>query len=134
MMELWDGWASELIMYSFAVMFFAFPFFLIFSMLTVRRLRKLAGGSDNLAGVNLFSGSDIIQVYTTLSLSKRWMEKDDPHGIHPFRANRDFLDRNTKVWERVLARWVFFLMSFSILLALIGTLISFGVWVVSLFM
>lgn len=134
MTELLDGWASECIKYACIVMFLAFPFFLIFSNTTMRRLRKLSKNTDKIGGVDLFSGSDIIRVYTTITLSKRWMAKDDPHGLHPFRADREFIDDNTNVLERGLARLVFFLMASSAALILLGTIISFFGWVIDLFL
>lgn len=128
-----DSLASWCVLCACIVMVVAFPFFLIFSNTTVRRLRKISKNTDNLGGVDLFSGSDIIRVYTTITLSKRWMAKDDPHGLHPFRANREFIDANTNVLERGLGRLVFVLMASSAALILLGTIINFFAWVISFF-
>lgn len=124
MTELWNGLVSELFKFGFILIFLSFPFFLIFSTFTMRKLRKLSRKIGGLGTIDFFSGSDIFQVCTTLSLSRRWMEKDDPYGVHPFRANRDFVFDNTSRFEKVIARIVFYTMSSGVFLMAIGTLVN----------
>lgn len=121
---MWESVASELVKYGIIFAFLSFPFFLFFSSFTMRMLRRLAKGTDLLGSVDLYSGSDISRVCTTLSLSRRWMKREDPDGINPFRANSDFVYNNIAVAERCLARIVFYLTLVGVFLMFLGAIVN----------
>lgn len=93
---------------------------LIFSITTMRRLRKNPHRSLDFEAQDLYSGADIGATVAAASMPKWWRDYMEKKGKPILREKYDWLMVNTKAWERVLARIVFTLIMTGVLLMIVG--------------
>ena len=85
-----------------AEMFFAMILFVVFSQVTVRKLRKNPETKNEL-GIEFASGWDILNVAGALALP-RWLNRKLRNTpLSAMYANAALLDKHTNVFDRILA-------------------------------
>jgi len=122
---------SILFAISAAVAFIACILFVIFSQVTVRKLRKNPATKHAL-GIEFASGWDIFNVAGALALPKAVVQSIKRNsvsmGLGPeFEADSDLLYKHTTIFDRVLAR-IFFWLWISSVFALIMLMVLDWVW------
>jgi len=94
----------------------------LFGQLTVKRLRKNPE-TKNLLGVEFASGWDIFNAAQALALPRFITRKLAESPMANFSANRDVLDKNTNVFDRVLAKTFYWLLVLSIVLIFVSSVV-----------
>lgn len=110
----------------FAIGFFgmiiSLVFCVLFGQITVRKLRKNPK-TKNLLGAELASGWDIFNAAQALSLPRSITRKLAASPLAGFSANRDALDNNTNVFDRVLAKTFYWMLVISLVLIFISSVV-----------
>lgn len=81
--------------------------YVLFGQLTVRKLRKNPETKDHL-GIEFASGWDILNVAAALSRPKWLTERYKKSNLSFLAANSDVLNKNTTLFDRILARIFWF--------------------------
>ena len=101
-------------------------FFVIFGQVTVRKLRKNSKTKDAL-GMEVVSGSNIFGVSQTFSIPRRWAKKLDEKNLAfggAIVANSDLLYEHTNMFDRFLARLLYWWFWFSLITMFIAIAIE----------
>ena len=102
-------------------MIFAWILYIEFGQVTVRRLRKIPKLKETL-GMEIVSGADILNVAMALSLPRWLARKASRSKVSFLFADSDLLYRHTTLFDRVLARfmyWIFMISGISLTIVLI---------------
>ena len=108
--------------------FLAMILYVLFGQITVRKLRKNPETKDKL-GIEFASGWDILNVAGALAMPRWFNQKLRNSPLSSLYADADILEKNTNVFDRVLAIVFYGLFVFSTLfLILVGIFGFFGVF------
>ncbi len=111
------GWAlmnTATILTGFIILFSVVVcvLYILFGQITVRRLRKNPQTREAL-GFEFVSGWDIINAAQALSLPKPLMRKLENSLLGYLYSNAEILYQNTNLFDRILARVLYYLLMFS---------------------
>ena len=108
--------------------FLAMILYVLFGQITVRKLRKNPETKDKL-GIEFASGWDILNVAGALAMPRWFNHKLRNSQLSSLYADADILEKNTNVFDRMLAIVFYGLFVFSTLfLILVGIFGFFGVF------
>lgn len=103
-------------------------FYVVFGQITVKKLRKNPDTKDAL-GVEFASGWDIYNVAQALSLPKSLTRRLEDSPLSPMYARSECLQKNTSVFDKILAFLFYWLFTVSgLILIIIVALNGLGVF------
>lgn len=116
----------ELTLFAFGMgaYFLAMILFVLFGQITVRKLRKNPETKDKL-GIEFASGWDILNVAGALAMPRWFNQKFRNSPLSSLYADADILEKNTNVFDRILATIFYGLFVSSILLLMFVGIFSF---------
>ena len=115
------GTSAFILSFLFVGMLLTMVLYLLFSQLTVKKLRKNPETKHKL-GVEFMSGWDVINVAQALSLPTRFIKMANKSQLSFLYSNVDILNKHTSRFDRVLAYLFYWCLTITGLLTLIWSI------------